>query len=317
MSEFHVEVVRLGPIEKHPNADTLGITKIHGGYPVIVKLGQYIEGQLAIYVPVDSVVPKDDPRWEFLKGHARIKAKKLRGVFSMGLLTEAPDGSSLGTDMADALRILKYEPPPPAAGQEDDTEPPPGIAPVYTDIEGLRRYPDLLQPGEPVIITEKLHGENMRAVKVDGVLHVGSRTRWKKRGAGGWWRAAEHSALEARLGSGVVIYGEAHGYIGGFPYGTTRAARFRAFDAFDANEGRYLDFDAFAALCSRSEIERVPLLYRGPWDPKLAALAEGTSELDDSHVREGIVIRLERERFDDRIGRVVLKLHGEGFLLKS
>jgi RNA ligase (TIGR02306 family) len=317
MSEFHVEVVRLGPIKKHSNADTLGITKVHGGYPVITRLGEYQEGDLAVYVPVDSVVPADDPRWEFLQGKTRIKAKKLRGVFSMGLLTRSAPEWALGQDVSEVLRIVKYEPPPPAAGQEDDAEPPPGVAPTYTDIEGIRRWPDILTLGEPVIITEKIHGENMRAVKVDGVLYVGSRTRWKKRGAGGWWRAAEHSALEGRLGGGVVVYGEAHGYTGGFPYGTTRAARFRAFDAFDQSEGRYLDFDAFAALCSRSEIERVPLLYRGPWDPKLAGLAEGTSTLDPSHVREGIVVRPERERFDDRIGRVVLKLHGEGFLLKS
>lgn len=37
MSEFHVEVVRVGPVTKHPNADTLSITNIHGGYPVIMR----------------------------------------------------------------------------------------------------------------------------------------------------------------------------------------------------------------------------------------------------------------------------------------
>lgn len=34
MTEFHVEVVRIGSIEKHPGADTLSVTNIHGGYPV-------------------------------------------------------------------------------------------------------------------------------------------------------------------------------------------------------------------------------------------------------------------------------------------
>lgn len=38
MSEFKVEVVKVGPVEKHPNADSLGITKVYD-YPVIVKKG--------------------------------------------------------------------------------------------------------------------------------------------------------------------------------------------------------------------------------------------------------------------------------------
>lgn len=29
MSEFHVEVVRVGKVEKHPNADSLSITKVY------------------------------------------------------------------------------------------------------------------------------------------------------------------------------------------------------------------------------------------------------------------------------------------------
>ena len=37
MSEFHVKVVEIGEVSKHPNADTLSITFIGGtgGYPVI------------------------------------------------------------------------------------------------------------------------------------------------------------------------------------------------------------------------------------------------------------------------------------------
>jgi hypothetical protein len=31
------------------------------------------------------------------------------------------------------------------------------------------------------------------------------------------------------------------------------------------------------------------------------------------HVREGFVVRPVRERYDPAVGRVILKLHGEGF----
>jgi hypothetical protein len=49
MSEFRVQVVQLGPIEKHPNADTLSCTEVDG-YPVIFRTGDYAEGDLAVYL---------------------------------------------------------------------------------------------------------------------------------------------------------------------------------------------------------------------------------------------------------------------------
>jgi len=112
MSEFHVEVVRVGPITKHPNADTLGLTQ-YRDYPIIIKIGDFEPGQLAVYVPVDSVVPADDPRWAFLNGSCRIRARKLRGIFSMGLLTKADPTWTEGQNVAAELRITKYEPPEP------------------------------------------------------------------------------------------------------------------------------------------------------------------------------------------------------------
>ena len=46
MSEFKVEVVKIRKIEKHPNADTLSITNIHGGYPVVFRTEDFNEGDL-------------------------------------------------------------------------------------------------------------------------------------------------------------------------------------------------------------------------------------------------------------------------------
>ena len=73
MSEFHIEVVRLGPISKHPDADSLSITSVYGdpitgegGYPCIMKTGTFNEGDLVTYVPVDSMAPLDNPHFEFL-----------------------------------------------------------------------------------------------------------------------------------------------------------------------------------------------------------------------------------------------------------
>src|SRR3990172_141849 len=111
MSRNKVEVVRLGPIVKHENADTLGIVKIWG-YTAITRLGDFKEGDLAVYVEPDYVLP-DKPEYEWLKGHLRIRAKRLRGVWSQGLLLKAPPGSKEGDDVMALLGIERYVPKTP------------------------------------------------------------------------------------------------------------------------------------------------------------------------------------------------------------
>ena len=68
----------------------------------------------------------------------------------------------------------------------------------------------------------------------------------------------------------------------------------------------------------RLDIPAVPELYRGPWSPDLARLAEGATVLGNgAHVREGWVVRPVRERVHPDLGRVILKRHGEGYLTRK
>ena len=322
MSEWKVEVIKLGEITRHENADNLEITKVLGGYPCIMKSGQFKPNDLAVYIPVDSLVNKDNQRFAFLGDHLRIKAKRLRGVFSMGLLIPAESDMKEGEDVAERLGITKYEPPLEGTGfggGQDDVSPPFAMN-VYTDIEGLRRWQDVLVPGEEVIFVEKVHCENMRVSVDENRLWVGSRTRIKKLdGTGGWVKAAHKFQLEEklrRINRKIVLYGESAGYTGGFPYGVAKGdVGFFAFDIFDRELGRYVDFDEFLKLTDIMEVPIAPVLYRGPWSMEKAfELAEGQSTIDNRHVREGVVIRPVKERWHDELGRTILKLHGEGFL---
>jgi len=321
MSEFHVEVVRIGPVVKHPNADTLSITKIHGGYPVIVRTGDYREGDCAVYVPVDAVVPTSAPPFAFLatagRTAERIKAKRLRGVFSTGLLVPAPNGSVLGSDMAEALGVTKYEPPDNLTMGADAEPGPPGPQiPVY-DIEGLRKYGHLLAEGEPVVITEKLHGANARVFHDGTRLWVGSRVQWKrKEGDGLWWPAVEQYAEALARHPNMVVYGEVFGQVQDLKYGVTRGARFAAFDVWKREDGTWLDSSDALRFQADCGMTPVPPLYVGQWSAGLASHAEGRSTLAD-HVREGFVVKPEKERRSDEIGRVILKLHGEGYLTRK
>lgn len=330
MSEFHVRVVEVGEVTKHPNADSLSITMIggEGGYPVILRTGEFQPGDRAVYVPIGSVVPSSDPRWAFLGEHREIEPKKLRGVFSMGLLTKADPSWDVGRDVATDLRIVRVEPPEPTEGNEAD----PGLLPVYTDIAGLRAYPSLLVEGEEVIITEKIHGESARYVLGNDRLYCGSRTAWKHPDGGpsggvpgsplrehAWWEVARRIGLQERLAGlpGVGIFGELYGDASGMKYDAKSDARgLRLFDAMALGSRTYLDFDDFLGVAAKLDLPVAPVLYRGPWKNDLRELAEGSSTFA-SHVREGIVVRPARERWDATVGRVILKLHGQGFHLRK
>jgi ATP-dependent RNA circularization protein (DNA/RNA ligase family) len=136
---------------------------------------------------------------------------------------------------------------------------------------------------------------------------------------GKWWSAARRAGVPEALAKmpNVIIFGESHGYTGGFPYGTGRQPTLRLFDAMDAKTRKYLDWDDFVRVTDELSLPRVPVLYRGPWNAELVALAEGSSTIDSSHVREGIVVKPTRERSGEQIGRTILKIHGEGFLTRK
>lgn len=191
-STHKVEVVPVA-LEKHPNADSLSVVRAFG-YTCCVRTADWQGVGLAAYLPPDSVVDVRRPEFAFLAdqakgdGRARIKAKKLRGVVSFGLLVPAPDGAREGADVADRLGVTHYEPPlEHEKGQArlflgGETAPSPRLPSVgfKYDVDAFRRYHHLFTPGEPVVVTEKLDGANARYVWHDGRMHCGSRAEWKK-----------------------------------------------------------------------------------------------------------------------------------------
>jgi RNA ligase (TIGR02306 family) len=338
MSEFKVEVVRVGQIYKHENADTLSITTVNEGYPVVFRTGDFREGELAVYLPIDSIVP-DTEQWAFLKGHRRIKAKRLRGVFSMGMLSKLPldltasvqekDGSTYplagvlkeGDDIQELMGVEKWEPEIHNNKLSwADREPDYALLPRYTDIEGLRKHPNVLQPGELVVITEKLDGTNARFLWNEERFYVGSHNVMKKfDGRDTWWKALEGLGLGEKIKKmpGFAFYGEIFGNVQDLKYGMLDKIAVRMFDVLDTKTQRYLDHDEMVKMCAALDIDVVPLLYYGPWEDSLRKLADGPTTFGGVHIREGFVVKPARERYDHRVGRVILKLIGEEYLLRK
>jgi RNA ligase (TIGR02306 family) len=323
MSTHKVEIVRLGPIEKHPNADTLGIVSIWA-YTAIIRLGDYAEGDLVAYIEPDYVVPETE-QFAFLKDR-RIRAKRLRGIWSQGLVIAAPEGAQEGDDVMEALGVVRYEPKVRHAGGSrgaayDGEVPHDSLVaiPKY-DLENFRRYYSAFTEGEPVVITEKLHGTNARYAFRDGRMWCGSRSFWRKPsddGSDWWWGAlAQNPWIErwCRESEDAVLFGEIFGSVQDLTYGAKPGEwRFKAFDIF--REGRFVDAGEFA-----EELPGpwgVPVLHFGPLPGRVELEEMSRRDSVFGGISEGVVIKPATERYDRAVGRVALKLVSDRYLERA
>lgn len=375
MSAMEVRIVEIEAIEDHPDADALEIARI-GGYRSIVKIGEYRAGDRVAYIPEDAVVPEAVLRriglWDEDKGKGRcagkqgnrVKAIRLRGVVSQGLLYpagEVPDGSGeaggeggsavgveVGTDVAGALGITKYEPPIPVhmSGEVANVR---GHTLDY-DIESLQKFPGVLEDGEEVVFSEKLHGtwtcfgfdpglgheellEGGTIISSKGLSSTGLVFKWNEANAenlyvrifrkllfdtGLWTRIVEAARA---AGEPLYLLGETFGRkVQDLEYGQPTPA-FRAFDLYRGapRSGRFESRSALFTQLAEWGIESVPVLYRGPYSlAEAEKWRDGRSTLTDAHVREGIVITPAVERSYPKLpmARVQLKLVSPDYLLR-
>lgn len=383
MAEFEAKVYKL-KIEEHSNADALEIACV-GDYRSIIQKGQYKTGDLGVYIPEQAILPE----WLIaqlglegrLAGKAknRVKAIKLRGVLSQGLIypvipeTDAvgehiltkqlhfePNdccdqvrdefimiGAEEGADMTNFLGIVKYEPVIPAS-MSGEVEGASGCTLKY-DIENIKKYPDVLIPGEQVSITEKLHGtwccfgshpEAPYVVTSKGLSARGLifQINTKNTESNLYVRTLE----ETRDDSSHNIIDRVHFYFNelyGNPmlpfyvlceifgrgvqdlhYGQEKPA-FRIFDVYigEPGQGRYLNNAELVDLIFNVEGARlVPQIYVGPYSKEVVEqYTDGTNIEGGFNVREGVVIKPVIERRHDELGRVILKSVSEKYLLRK
>ncbi|HEX4795485.1 MAG TPA: RNA ligase (ATP) [Humisphaera sp.] len=332
MSSLIVEVSRVQRVLPHSNAERLELAHVKGWQCVVPK-GKYAAGDLITYVPPDSVLPAElSDRLGITKylSRGRVRCAKLRGEPSFGVIVDLEDPSwHEGQDVREFYGITKYVPP--IKTSVGDAEPAHPLFVSYTDVENMRNFPEVIMPGEEVVATEKIHGTNCRI----GIISDESGTRIEMGGSKGvrrkrpaddkiagdlyWhpWSVPQVRALLedlAREHRQVILFGEVYGKVQSLRYGVAGGVRFAAFDLLI--DGKYADADEFFAHCARHGVATVPTLFRGGFSlDATRQLAEGNSSMPGAeHIREGVVVRPIRERQDPKLGRVILKYVGDGYL---
>ena len=325
MSEFNAIVVPVN-LGKHPNADTLSIATVRG-WQCVVRTADFQDSfgntiKLGAYIPIGTVMP-ELPEWEFLKPrHYRVETIKLRDYLSQGLLIPAREGWVEGQDVTEELGVKKYEEPIPTDMAGILMQSPPGFQ-KYTDIQNFNDYPRVFDPNDEVVVTEKIHGSNVRYAIIGGTFYVGSHTRCLDPECAEtnlYWQVARKYDVEAKLrtlflNSDIQIFGEVYGPgVQDLHYGLKEPG-LAIFDILV--HGTYAKDYHIDRLARETGIPRVPVLYRGKFNTLVLKHAGGPSTLDRDTVREGIVMRSENLPNHPLIGRKILKLLNTEYLLRS
>lgn len=333
MSSLVVEVCKIETVRFHPNADKLELVIIKGWQCVVGK-GSLKEGDLVVYVPIDSVIPPaiHEPMGisKYLS-NGRVRCAKLRGEPSFGVILPVTDASwQEGQDVAEILGITKYQPPLRLSG--GDAAPENSAFPKYTNIENLRNRPRAILDGEMVVATEKIHGTNCRIGVVDGVWMAGSRELRRKETTTPesnfyWYPTTLKSvqqmvaALVEKGAKSVVLYGEVYGSkVQSLNYGVSGGSL--GFSAFDLMiDGKYVNYDDFLHHCHQHLVPTVPAIYIGPYSIEaIKSVASGQTLINTavaSHIREGVVVKPLVERTDPKLGRVILKYLSDDYLFSK
>lgn len=354
MSELKCEVVEI-EVLPHENADALELAKV-GDYLSVVQKGKYKTGDKVVYIPEQAELPTPLVKEMGLEGKLagkhqnRVKAIKLRGVLSQGLVHPAKDEWEIGQDVRKELCITKWVPPVPV-----DLE---GLVDTYDfqfkfDPENIKKYPDIIEEGEEVCYLEKIHGtfckvtllpENKRK---DTMLRGKFAVCSKRHAHQGiyfldlpenknnvYLRAVKNTGVHVKLEklveslSGleyfypnciISLVGEAYGKVQDLKYGVNGDVGFRAF-GICIDGKKYLNIGQFLAACDEFGIETAPVLYCGPHTKEvLEKHTTGKEQVSgqETNIREGLVVYPAKEREHPEIGRVFLKSISEKYLLRK
>ena len=280
------------------NSDNLVILHFNelGWQAVSTKENDHKAGDTLFFIPVDSVLPLElSEKLGVTKylSKGKVKLAKFRGNRSEGLIANKEVVEPFITS------IMKWEDPPSIvmSGEMLPAKDIPFEFEKFYKMPNLLNEPDTFDAGEPIVVSEKIHGTNCRFGILPhpetGVptMYVGSHETVQKPDCSSVYaKTIGRVCNNVSLPEGFIFFGEIFGK--GIQHLDYEKAipDLRVFAVI--KDGRYLTPFETTHLCEEIGLECVrftPLTFVSV--EKMRELAELPSEITDKHHREGIVIR--------------------------
>ena len=333
------------PIE---NADAIeGATLKGSTFQFVIKKGQFKQGDIVLYFPIDSLIPE----WVLEKlglvgklsgkNQNRLKTVRLRGQISQGIvakltLLENMPANTVDEKITEFLGVEKYEIPPIPCQNAQLIQLPIGLS-AY-DIEGADRYVEVVQVLMPqlVEITEKLEGQNFSVTYAssEDKIYINQRNFSIQPTEGKlheFWRVAEKKGIikfveslkETYPGKNITVYGE---FIGSRVQSNIYKLKDFEVKLFDIKiNHEWLSPDIRQTTIKKyfGNLENhVPILATNiilkEWlnGKSIVEASHGISKLHKT-TREGIVIKPMTEARHNKVGRLVIKQRDPIYLSKT
>lgn len=343
------EIIEIKQVIKHPDADALDLISPDGSSVnwAVEKLGKYKVGDKAVWIDSvnDPLLPVKNPAFAFLaKGtreYVRLKPKRLRGIFSRGILVDIPEDYDPAGELTIAATLgIKKASERSLSGKfgkvivgQSVRGPNYLLESAAYDVSAIFKFTKNLKEGDKVYITEKIHGCNAAYgwLTFEDKLSfwVRSKRLWKDQTKTcSWVEAAKTENLAEKLKGHpeFLFYGEIYGSVQDLAYGIPDATKFVLFDIWNIKEKCWLPFEDVIRIGAQLDIKVVPIPEVYTWPAKwvgnvipdeIKALAEGKTLLSGDCIREGIVIR--SDGYTEELGikihnRFCHKLVGNGYL---
>mgnify|MGYP001555217972 CR=1 FL=1 len=134
------------------------------------------------------------------------------------------------------------------------------------------------------------------------------------------FRKTFHDLIDAGHDFKIYFLGEIYGEgVQDLQYGK-KGKHFALFDIciVIGSTKRWCNPESVRKIADNFGFDTVPSIYEGPFSQQeLERARDGKDTLSNSHVREGVVVRLMEERTDPSIGRVMLKAVSPKYLLRK
>lgn len=280
------------PIE---GADRIEIASILG-WQVVVKKGEFSQGDLCTYIQIDTVVPQRAEFYFLEDRKYRIRTIKLRGQISQGLIIPLPPGKwKEGDDLTEIIGVVKYQKPDSNPRYRKPQRPKkwygrllwylnpfqrlggrksfPTDLVSKTDEERIQNMPSVLEThrGKRFILSYKLNGSSIT------IIH--QRTIWGPRYRicsrnfellgrnNDWYRVFQATRFDLEVKklvkyfktNNIIVQGEAVGKFNG-NYHRLPVEKIMLFNI--QVDGRRLDQETFINICTRFSIPHCALYKR-------------------------------------------------------